>query len=576
MKLIKFFVPVLFLFSCSAKVEITDQMIEEYWHSGKTLPVEMSRMYPWTDQKVNDDTGINLLIDLAHQCSFATLWDMPRQMNNIGYRAVGSMATLNSVLKKNGQSRIRAYYKPDEKIYPFTWADNPEFNVVITDQSDNNSQKYTDKEIEALEKFVSDGGGLVIMAPSRKQEQIDTWSIVKLMKAFGASVTEEADTLFDKKYAVINTDSDTWEVLDKGKAGKTVAAGKPYKKGHVVIAGNPDYFRYKNKDDIFKEDKIENIKRIIAWVSKGKKPVGGSSPFPMTMGGGGGIYPELEQQQGKIVLYYAENQNEDLLKTVRDDIPVALKHVEQWLPSKSTDEPMYLILAAGDGGGWAVNAFRPKENGIISLKPSGVISIFGHELAHTMGGPLNSKGEKAGKSPIPNQGEAHAGWYQGKVIALFDTAAAHKSNRDCNKIFNQENVLTGLDLSKHYENEEGRKIWKYGTAWNKVWYIWQKLDDRYGPEWYPRWRWIQNNRWADTPAKNLTWDEMVEDMSIAVGEDLFPFFIKLGTTLQKNNIGEIVYAGETLKLKEAPIELTLAGNVRIEDITDYTKPIIVK
>jgi hypothetical protein len=127
-----------------------------------------------------------------------------------------------------------------------------------------------------------------------------------------------------------------------------------------------------------------------------------------------------------------------------------------------------------------------------------------------------------------------------------------------------------MDLSKHYENEEGRRIWGSGTDWYKTWYIWQKLDDRYGPTWYPRWRWIQHNRWADTPDKRLTWDEMIEDKSIAVGEDLFPFFVKLGTTTEKKRLEEIEYNGTLITLPPAPIELTPAGNVRLEDIGDYT------
>ncbi|MDR2039906.1 MAG: hypothetical protein LBQ60_18445 [Bacteroidales bacterium] len=556
------------------KVEITDALIEEYWHSGKTLPVEASRMYPWPDQKIDNDNGINVLMDIAHQCSFASLWDMPSRLNRLGFRSVGSMACLNSILEKGGQSRIRIYYNRDEKIYPFGWFDNPEFNVVITEQSDPKAQSYTDKEIEALDQFVSRGGGLVIMAPSlRDTTMLENWSICRLMQHFGGAITGKTEMSDGIRYAVPSGNK-SWEVLQIGETRKPIAIGSKYKKGHVVIIGHPDAFRYKRDDPEEKKENVNTvIKETLLWASKGKKPVGGSSPFPVTMGGGGGIYPELEQQMGKIVLYYAENQKEDLLNCVNRDIPLAMRKVEEWLPSKSTDEPMYLILAAGDGGGWAVNAFRPKENGIISLSTFGLLSVFGHELAHTMAGPLNSKGEKAGHSPVPNQGEAHAGWFQGKVNATFDTSLLRKSNRECNKIFDKEGVLTKLDLSKHYENEEGRKIWGYGTAWNKVWYIWQKMDDRYGPTWYPRWRWIQHNRWADTPDKRLSWEEMIEDMSIAVGEDLFPFFIKLGTTLQRNKMGEVEYLGQKISLQRAPIEPTLAGNVRLEAISDYTQPL---
>ena len=71
--------------------------------------------------------------------------------------------------------------------------------------------------------------------------------------------------------------------------------------------------------------------------------------------------------------------------------------------------------------------------------------------------------------------------------------------------------------------EQLRKRWGKDKEWTKIWWVWQKLDDRYAPRRYPRRRWVQYTRWQNEPDKRLTWDEMVEDMSIAVGEDLFPF-----------------------------------------------------
>ena len=234
---------------------------------------------------------------------------------------------------------------------------------------------------------------------------------------------------------------------------------------------------------------------------------------------------------------------------------------------------MYLILCAGSGGGWAVNAYRPKENGIISLDTHGILSIFGHELAHTMHGPVNNDGEVAGIAPIPNRGEAHAGWYQGKVNALFKAEFLNHSNRNCNSMFDYDTKGNALDLATEYENKALMETWGKGKDWTKTWYIWQKLDDRYGPTWYPRWKYIQHTRWKDDPEHHLSWDEMVEDMSIAVGEDLFPFMRKAGTTLDKNRLEEIEFNGELMKLEIAPIELTPGGPVRIEKIGDYKKPL---
>ena len=112
-----------------------------------------------------------------------------------------------------------------------------------------------------------------------------------------------------------------------------------------------------------------------------------------------------------------------------------------------------------------------------------------------------------------------------------------------------------------------------GKVWKKLWWIWQKLDDRYGTTWYPRWRWVQHTRWQDKPDRQLTVDETVEDMSIACGEDLAPFFKKIGTTLKRDRIESATFQGKAIALPVAPIEVSPAGNARHDPIGDFTKPI---
>ena len=292
----------------------------------------------------------------------------------------------------------------------------------------------------------------------------------------------------------------------------------------------------------------------------------------MEAAGGGPIYPELEQNVGGVIVYYARNQKEELLEAVRDDMPKAKRQLEAWLPSITPDEPMYLIISAGGGGGWAVNAYRPKETGVISLSPQGLLSVFGHELAHTMTGPPNDQGKTAAGWPQGNQGESHAGWYQGKVIAMFgDDETRRKSNRDCNRFFLFDKSGSELDLAM--DPDELHQRWGKGKEWTKIWWVWQKLDDRYGPTWYPRWRWVQHTRWQAEPERRLTWDETVEDMSIAVGEDLFPFFRKIGTTLDKESFSRATFRGEQIELPPAPLEVAPAGPVRLEPIGDYRQAV---
>jgi hypothetical protein len=114
---------------------------------------------------------------------------------------------------------------------------------------------------------------------------------------------------------------------------------------------------------------------------------------------------------------------------------------------------------------------------------------------------------------------------------------------------------------------------QYSKGWTKLWWVFQKLDDRYGPTWYPRWVWVKNTRWQDDRPRALTWDEVVEDMSIAVGEDLFPFFRKIGARLSKERFPEAAFQGRKLLLPIAPLSLGPAGQAKLDRIGDYRAPL---
>jgi hypothetical protein len=496
---------------------------------------------------------------------------LPASLNQTGYRAVGSHATLNTVLDHKGFSRVRILYDTVNKIYPFAWWPNARYDVVITEQSTPEAQDYTDTEIRSLVEFVKKGGGLLIQgAPPRKGKQgasgYDQWTLNKLAAAFGGRFSSNDTLISGIRWSSLEL-GDEWHSVQnqdgKPLVDPSVAAIRKFGKGRVILCGNLSAIRKNGKDSAERQTFADQLLNgMMHQLTDFQRPVGGTLHLPQTMEGGGAIYPELEDNFSNIVFYYASNQKPELLKTVTNDVPRAQEFILKQLPSAPTEEPMYLILCAGGGGGWAVNIYKPKENGIISLDGQGILSIFGHELAHTLFGPPNDDGKIAGIAPIPDRGEAHAGWFQGKVNALFDTTLLAKANRECNSMFAYDPTGKAMDLATYYENEEMTARWGYGKDWIKTWYIWQKIDDRYGPAWYPKWKWVQHTRWSNDPEHRLSWDEMVEDMSIAVGEDLFPFFIKVGTTLQKKRLERIEFQGEPITLKIAPIEVTPAGAVR--------------
>jgi len=523
------------------------------------------------------DTGINVLIDHAHQFLFFCAWDIPPLLREGGFRVVTSQASLDTVLDAGKTSLVRVGRGNHR---PFAQWPNPRFNVVITYQVDPEAQQYLPEEVAAVRQFVQDGGGLVI---NRRclygADQVAQWPLNVLAAEFGAEFagnisagpfSRSDDTMVASlelpSATPVNAASldSSWQPLVEGSDGGALVATRRYGKGRVVIVSDLEITKWgKDGPGNGAQSKAANgtfLHRMVAWAAGGSNPVGGSPVLPCEAWGGGAIYPELRKTIGGMTVLYAKNQKDSILRVVTDDMPAVKAQLQIWLPSAPPDGEMYFDLASGAGGGWAVNVYEPKEVGIIALDREGILSIFAHELAHTMGGPPNEKGHVAGVLPWQFS-EAHAGWFQGKIEAL---RTGSRGWHEPNLIWNIDPDGRTLDLTRIQdtggENEK---------AWRKLWWVFQRLDDAYGPTWYPRWLWVKNVRWQSQPRRQLSWDEVVEDMSIAVCQDLFPFFRSIGTTLNKEHYPVAEFMGRSFELCQADISATEAGPVRLDAPGDY-------
>ena len=83
------------------------QELERLSKQGQTLDAEVATQFPLREQPVRNDTGINVLVDLAHQATFLAMWSLPGELRRNGFRAVGSQATLDTVLTPGRLSRVR-------------------------------------------------------------------------------------------------------------------------------------------------------------------------------------------------------------------------------------------------------------------------------------------------------------------------------------------------------------------------------------------------------------------------------------------------------------------------------------
>lgn len=544
----------------------TPEEIEQWWKAGKTLPLKTAAKFPLGKVNIKNDSGINVLIDMAHKCDFFALWNLGGHLHSRGIRTVGSHATLDTMLTPGTPCRVRI--PVESKLHPFAWWPTPRFNVVLTEGAPQNPD-YITEERNALKQFISTGGGVIVSGARIKDEKsAQQWSLNAILEEYGATVHASQEIYEGKKWPLLQVSED-WEIVLKSKEGKPIYARRMLGKGRIVLFASSGLYRFdrKNKDDI--EKKCEFLADAIKWAAAGSAPVGGEPRLPTPMAGGGGIYQESEEKLDGIVCYYSKNQTLQLLDTVKKDFPAITEDLYAWIPSPKPTQPMYLILCSGGGGGWAVNAYLPKEASTISTSPGGIRSIFGHEQAHTMSGPCQAANHPFGG----NQGEEHAGWFQGKIIAKYNGDTG--PNRKCHQVFHKDYDASQKKPEQIFKAGNLDK-WRLGHDRLMIWYVWQKLDDRYGPTWYPRWRWVQGQRWKDDPKRKLTWEEAIEDMSIAVGEDLFPFFGKTGKQLNRQRFEKAEFMGKTMILPVAPIEPTPPGDVCLDPIGDYTKPILVK
>lgn len=543
---------------CTLKDE--EQIITEAWHSGETLPVEIGKKYPPAPIAMTIDKGYNVLIDLSHQCSFNFMWGLPDMLHQKGFRSVSSQASLGSVLDEKGVSRIRIPYDPERKIYPFAWYPNFRYNVIITFQNDPSAPVYTEQECLLLKDFVSEGGSLIILADPVKAEQVDNWSLNRLLKSFDASYTKDYQNYKNRRHIGLAL-SEQWIPWEMGSDSLPIRAYREYGKGRIAVGTALDDFLSNG------EAGSAFVDQIMDWLCEKQVPVGGEPRLPQTMGGGGAIYPELESVINGMVTYYAPTVNHTLLECIKKEFFKINDTLLQWYPSRQTEEPMFLVLSAGSGGGWAVNSFFPKENGIISQDSASLISIYGHELAHTLAGPVNEKGQAAGDVPFGNQGEAHAGWFQGKVEALYNEELRQHANKKCEDFF-RSSEFDKLDLKDIQMTESmpsnfltGQAGINFGISGN-VWTTHMEILGMPGGNISSIPVGKRSDATSDLGRDDRGHESCNRTRSISL-------FISLNTSLERREMGEVIYEGKKVKLSGAVIPIIEPGNVCLNPIENY-------
>ncbi|HUU10878.1 MAG TPA: hypothetical protein VM431_10115 [Phycisphaerae bacterium] len=471
------------------------------------------------------DKGINVLVDSSHDLLFLWMWQVRGGLRgHLGYRTTGNEATLSTVLGPGATARQRDQSRHRWNAHrPFQMAPiGCQYHVVVIYQG-GGRQPFLKEEVQALERFMREGGGVILVAlPGHGREfplgQLAAeWGAAFADKAAGPVTGKtvrwpDAKALGDVRLPSLATKGAVrWTVLGQAAGDAPVALQRPYGKGNLIIVSDSRLLT----DD--KGPRLEPFDDLLQLAGAGRPPDKGPRTVPWENGGvGGAFWPEKEFDLGGIKVLYAANQLPGVVTAVQERGPEVLRHLGELIPSKTWQgETFHIILAAGSpGSGWAVNAYTPKSAAMTcdDRDTGSILSVAAHELAHTMPGPPASDGTcRAGWPPFHS--EAHAGYFQrmvGKRMGLGGVPGWWSDP-------NAPPPHTGVDLAK----DSG------GKAWDAAWWVWRQIDMKYGEGWYPKWMQRVYERGVGRPNNPVDLTVIIETTSEAVGADVRPIFDRI-------------------------------------------------
>lgn len=474
------------------------------------------------------DTGINVLFDSSHQFTFFHHWQCQSALRELGHRVTGNQASLQRALKVGTPMRVRDQSSHAWNIQrAFTTQPAPEFDVAFLYQH-GNVQPYLPEEKAALQAFVAGGGGLIIDA------SLPESPLGRMLEEYGAKLLPEpvkvalvagqenpglaADALSaPRRTAELSGD---WQAIIGATATRAALAVRSYEKGVIVLIADPQLVRLRI------DNKERPNRELLSWAVKrstrnAKPREDGRRVAWEPSGLGGAFYPENQIEVGGIRVLYADNQLPEIINLAKTRFTEVMALLQKMLPTPpNPGDAYYINLAAGEGGGWAENAVTPKMAGTIAVKPESILSVLAHELAHTMYGPEAADGTPGCRLP-PWWSEAHAGWFQRKVIR--EMGFGEKWPYWPRGLATLDPTLDAVDLAKVEESQMRQ-------AWEKAWMLWSILDARYGPDWYPRWLAHIHKKYHD-PKRLLSMDEYILSLSETAGEDVTALFVRFGTTV---------------------------------------------
>jgi len=395
-------------------------------------------------------------------------------------------------------------------------------NLLIL-QSSASPCPYLPEDIEAVRKFLAEGGGVVVLGDYSLFRQEKQYRLNALVKHFGAEFVSESAQKPLKGYSILKKEkidsyspktirlgkSVDWEILVKDAKGRVVMAKRRVGKGQLVVVSRSLSGHKPDASDPINDGWWKPLLRQIT----ANKPIDPKRRPRHQM-------PENRTERERLPIQYSDymKSHADAIYAVYDQCFPVIQEVMGVPPSEGMLTKLILLPTGGGGFSSGSSIGLAAWWGNFPEKKYGMVELISHESTHSWVHPFTE--------PMWNEGIAtYVGILVGRRMGLAEDA---------------DSTLAGWirgarrhdkDMAK-YDLANGRDVPHVVRMAKPMWIFEQLRKEK--PDIVARY--FQTKRKLATPdkIKKYTADDSVAVLSIAMGRDLFGWFQSLGITVDRS------------------------------------------
>ncbi len=394
-------------------------------------------------------------------------------------------------------------------------------NLLIL-QSSASPCAYVPEDINAVRKFLQDGGGVVVLGDYALFRKEKEYNLNVPARHFGAEfvkepaqkplqgysiLTKETIACYSPKIIKLKRPTD-WQILVRDAKGRVVMARKPVGKGHLLLSSRALCGHKPDASDPINDRWWKPLLKQIA----AQKTIDPKRRPKHQM-------PENKTQRERLPIQYSDYMKPyaDAIYTVYDQCFPVIQEVMGVPPSKGMLTNLILLPTGGGGFSSGSSIGLAAWWGGFPEQRYPMVELISHESTHSWVHPFTE--------PMWNEGIAtYVGILVGRRMGLAQDANSTLAG------WIKRARRHDKDMSK-YDLAHGKDVPHVVRMAKPMWIFEELAKEK--PDIVARY--FQTKRKLATPdtIKKYTADDSVAVLSIAMGRDLFPWFQSLGITVER-------------------------------------------